>query len=132
MGLKCTFVILPNTTVYWDNNHADVGGAIYVLDASPKSECALISTLVPKEECFYQLPRQNLSNGIDVQFVFNNNSVDIAGSVLYAGAIDHCKLTGLDSYNSGEVFDKIVHNCDTDNNTTSNISSDPLQIIMLV
>ena len=128
MGLKCTFIILPNTTVYWENNHANVGGAIYVRDASPISECALISTLVPKEECFFQLPYQNLSNRIDVQLVFKNNSADVAGSVLYGGAIDHCKLTGLDSYNSGEVFDMIVHNNDTDYNTTSNISSDPLQI----
>ena len=27
MGLNCTFSILPNTTVYWENNHATVGGA---------------------------------------------------------------------------------------------------------
>ena len=131
MGLKCTFAILPNTTVYWENNHANVGGAIYVRDASPISECALISTLVPKEECFFQLPGQNMSNGINVQLVFKNNSADVAGSMLYGGAIDHCKLTGLDSYNSGEVFDMIVQNNDTDYNTTStNISSDPLQICL--
>ena len=49
--------------------------------------------------------------------------------MLYGGAIDHCKLThGLDSYSSGEVFDMIVHNNDTYYNTTSNISTDPIQI----
>ena len=49
--------------------------------------------------------------------------------MLYGGAIDNCKLThGLDSHNSGEVFDMMVHNDDTDYNSTSNISSDPLQI----
>ena len=108
MGLQCTFSILPNTTVYWENNHATLGGAIYVYDASPVSYCTLGSS-VPKEECFFQLPGQNLSNGIvDVQLVFKNNYANAAGSVLYGGAIDHCKLThGLDSCSSGEVFEKI-------------------------
>ena len=51
--------------------------------------------------------------------------------MLYGGAIGNCNLmefNGLDSYNSDEVFDMLVHNCDTDYNTTSNIPSDPLQI----
>ena len=89
----------------------------------------MLPPYVPKQECFFQLPGQNLSNGIDVQLVFKNNSADVAGSVLYGGAIDNCKLThGLDSHNSGEVFDMIVYDNDTDYNTTSKISSDPLQI----
>ena len=126
IGLKNTFFILPNTAVYWENNHASFGGAIYVEDASPLSYCTSVATLVPKEECFFQLPGQNLSNGIDVQLVFKNNSADVAGSVLYGGAVDNCKLThGLDS---GKVFDMISHNDDIDRNTTSNISSDPLRI----
>ena len=132
MGPKSTFSILPNTTVYWVKNHATLGGAIYVEDTSPVSYCAPFAALVPKQECFFQLPGQNLSNGIDVQLVFKNNSADVAGSVLYGGAIDNCKLThGLDSYNSGQVFDMIVHiDNDTDYKTTSIISSDQLQICL--
>ena len=131
MELKSTFSILPNTTVYWENNHATFGGAIYVHDASPMSYCTSVAKLVPHEECFFQLPGQNLSNGIDIKLVFKNNSADVAGSVLYGGAIDHCKLThGLDSYSSGEVFDMIVHNSDTYYNTTSNISSDPFYLCL--
>ena len=129
MELKSTFFILPNTTVYWENNHASLGGAIYVEDASPKSYCTLIAKYIPREECFFQLPGQNLSNGIDVQLVFKNNSADAAGSVLYGGVIDNCKLThGLDSHSSDEVFDMIVHI--EDDNTNSNISSDPLQVCL--
>ena len=130
MRLRSTFSILPNTTVYWENNHASLGGAIFVDDVTPTaSYCTEVTPYVPKEECFFQLPGQNLSSGIDVQLVFKNNSADDAGSVLYGGALDNCKLThGLDSYNSGEVFDMIVHSNDTDYNTTSNISSDPIQI----
>ena len=131
VGIQCTFSILRNTTVYWENNHATLGGAIYVEDASPLSYCTLVATIVPKEECFFQLPGQNLSSGIvDVQLVFKNNYADGAGSVLYGGAIDHCKLThGLDSYSSGEVFDMIVQiENDTKCNRTSYISSNPFQI----
>ena len=129
IGLKSIFSILPNTTVYWENNHATRGGAIAVTDLSPASYCTQLAKYVPKEECFFQLPGQNLCNGIDVQLVFKNNSADDAGSVLYGGVIDNCKLTGLDSYSSGKVFDMIVHtDSDTDSYTTSNISSDPLRI----
>ena len=132
MGFLSTLSILPNTTVYWENNHASLGGAIYVEDASPVSYCTLgYDFSVPKEECFFQLPGQNLSNGIvDVQLVFKNNYADAAGSVLYGGAIDHCKLAhGLDSYGSYEVFDTIVQiEDDAKSNKTSDISSNPFQI----
>ena len=50
--------------------------------------------------------------------------------VLYGGAINNCKLTGLQSCSSGEVFDMLVHNNDTDYNTTSTISSDPFHICL--
>ena len=115
--------------MFWENNHASRGGAIYVQDASPLIYCTSVATCVSKEECFFQLPGQNLSwtSGIDVHLVFKNNSADAAGSVLYGGAIDHCKLThGLDSYNSSEVFDMIVDI--DDDNTNSNIFSIPFGI----
>ena len=76
-----------------------------------------------------QLPGQNLSSSIDVKLIFKNNFADDAGSVLYGGVIDNCKLThGLDSYSSGEVFDMIVYDYDSYYKTTSNISTDPIQI----
>ena len=127
-GLQSTFSLLPNTSVYWENNHAKFGGAIYVIDASPLSYCAALIPYAPKEECFFQVPGQNLSN-IDVQLVFKDNSADAAGSVLYGGTIGNCKLIGLESYNSGKVFNQLVHieNCN-DYNTTSCISSEPLRI----
>ena len=84
MGIKSTFSILPSNTVYWENNHATLGGAIYVQDASPVSYC---DPLMPKEKCFFQLPGQSLTNGAHVQFVFKNNSADDAGSVLFGGAV---------------------------------------------
>ena len=128
MRLGSILSILPNTTVYWESNHARLGGAIYVENPSPFSICRPATRLL-REECFFQLPGQNLSNGIDVKLVFKSNSADAAGSVLYGGDVDNCKLAhGLDSYGSGKVFDMMVHNNDTDYKATSNISSDPFQI----
>ena len=132
LGFKSTFSILPNTSVYWENNHASLGGAIYVYDNIPISYCpstrysSTSESYVPTEECFFQLPGQNLPNGIDVQFVFKNNSADVAGSVLYGGTIDNCNLNGIYPYSSGTVFDMLVHI--EDDNTNSNISSLPLHI----
>ena len=121
-----TVSILSNTTVYWENNNATLGGAIYIRDGSPLSYCTSVATCIPKEECFFQLPGLNFSNDIDVQLVFKNNSA-AAGSVLFGGAIDNCKLThGLDSYHSGEVFDMLVHI--DDHNSNSRISSIPFGI----
>ena len=130
LALNSTFSILPNTTVCWENNHATLGGAIYVSDVNPLIYCTQIApyivAYVPREECFFQLPGQNLSNGFDVQLIFKNNSADDAGSVLYGGAIDNCRLTGLDPHSSGEVFDMLAQF--ENDYKTSKTSSGPLQI----
>ena len=121
-----TFSISSNTTVYWESNHARSGGAICVQGGyNSLFYCTQSVSHTTKDKCFFQLPGQNLSNGIDAQFVFKDNSAD-AGSVLYGGAIDYCKLTGLESYNSGEVFDMLVHI--ENDSTNSSISSYPYRI----
>jgi len=53
-----TLIILPQTSVYWENNYANLGGAIYVTDATPlTSYCNETLRLdVPKEECFFSTP----------------------------------------------------------------------------
>ena len=118
LSLSC-----PTLPCVGENNHANLGGAIFVYDANPRIYC---NKDIPKEECFFQLPGHKMSHGIEMQLFFKNNSADTAGSVLYGGTIDNCTLTGLDSYNSGEVFDILFqYECD---NTTSSISSDPFRI----
>ena len=133
LALNSTFSLLPHTKVCWENNHATLGGAIYVSDINPLIYCTQIAQYIaaylPREECFFQLPGQNLSKRIDVQLTFKNNSADAAGSVLYGGEIDNCKLNGLESSGSGEVFDMLFqYDDDIDNTTASKISSDPLYI----
>ena len=121
-----TLSIVSNTTVCWENNHANLGGAISVFN-NPFIYCTELTTHIPIGECFFQLPGQNLSDGIDIQLVFNNNSADDAGSVLYDGAIDNCGLIGPNSYSSGEVLNMLVQYQADD--TTSSISSDPFRIL---
>jgi len=53
-------------------------------DVSPASYCTPLGSYEPREECFFQLPGQNLSYDTNVRLVFKNNSADVAGSVLYA------------------------------------------------
>ena len=124
--ISSTLSVLSHTTVCWENNHADLGGAIFVNDDNPSIYC---SQTAEREKCFFQLPGQN-PNGLDVQLVFKNNSADDAGSVLYGGAIDNCQLNGVNTNSSGEVFDKLIFNNDPDHSTTSNISSYPLHICL--
>ena len=69
LAIRSTFSTLPNPTVCWENNHATFGGTIYVSDVNPQIYCTLTAqcyinscAYVPKEECFFQLPGQSLSN----------------------------------------------------------------------
>ena len=130
MAERSTFSISPNALVYWENNHAAVfGGAIYFSDYSPFSYCISSDdpgSYIAKEECFFQPTGKNLSSGSDAQLVFKNNFADVAGNVLFGGVVDNCKLTGLYSNDSsGEVFDMLAN---TDDNTNSNISSNPFHV----
>ena len=55
----------------------------YVQDDSPISYCTSVAQHVPKEECFFQLPGQNLSSGIDVQLVFKNKTDNTCTTLSY-------------------------------------------------
>ena len=119
-----TFSIMPDTTVYWENNSASFGGAIYVFDqTNPLSFCPQIDN-TNTIECFYQLPGWDFSH--NTRLVFRNNSAKVVGGTLYGGAIDNCRLTGLDWYRSGDVFDKIF-DIEYDHNN-SEVYFNPLHI----
>ena len=124
LGISSTLSILPHTTVHWESNHATLGGAIYVGSHNPLIYCTDIDChIYTTKKCFFQISTVNLLSGI--QLVFKNNSADIAGSVLYGGTIDKCKLDW--KYDkSSKVFDMLVqYQAD---NKTSSISSDPFHV----
>ena len=121
LPITSTFYFSPNTTIVWKNNQADFGGAIHAFSANPLTYCAKIATYVQKEKCFFQVFHRRMDG---VKLIFKNNSANTAGSVLYGGAIDNCKLTDFED--SGEVFDSLAQY--EDDKTTSSISSDPFRI----
>ena len=124
LAFNSHFSILPNTTICWMNNHAKLGGAIYVFNVYPFIYCTEIAPYIPMEKCFFQFPAQYLAHGIDsVKLIFKNNSADAAGSVLYGGAIDHCTLTS--SWDSGRVINMLAQ---YQHDNTSSISSDPFHV----
>ena len=43
------FSFSPNTRVYWENNHATLGGGIYVSDASSMSHCTTVATCTARK-----------------------------------------------------------------------------------
>ena len=67
LAISSFFSILPHTTVHWQNNYANLGGAIFVLNSNPLTYCKLTRTglFMPLEECFIQLPGQKID-----QFIF--------------------------------------------------------------
>ena len=82
LTISSILYIWSNTSVCWENNRANLGGAIYVLTANPFVYCKITRTptFIPREKCFFQLPGQNLSTGLDVKLAFKNNSADAAGN----------------------------------------------------
>ena len=127
-------ITLP-TTVYFINNTAFVsGGAIYVEDIQNQNE---------QPSCFFQVNSAN--HTLTPSFIFEQNSAQLAGSVLYGGNLDNCILNcdGLppeyqstchnaNSNISGIVFDAITIIGAQANQTEiiSTISSDPCTVIL--
>ena len=112
----------PTALLTISNNHAGrFGGAIYVFDTNPYSYC-LAHKLVHTENCFFQVVGRNVSQKLDVQMVFKNNTANLGGDTIYGGAIDNCTLTGLND--SGVKFNELT-NISKDN---LSISSQPFKL----
>ena len=126
-----TVSIMPNTTVYWENNSASYGGAIYVFDqTNPLSFCPQIDNnnlvinnviFIHSTLCFYQLPGWDFSH--NTRLVFRNNSAEREGSALYGGAINNCRLDSNPYINMFDTIFEIEYG-----NTNSEIYPNPLRI----
>ena len=94
---------LPHTTVCWENNHANLGGAIYVMNSNPLIYSTPIVKFIPKQVknvSFNSLAKTLTST------LFSRTALLMLQEV--CGAKDNCKLNGLNSSTSGEVFDLLV------------------------
>ena len=121
-------------------NNASVGGAIFFEDAFSASQCTESNpddgSPDDRVNCFIEL--ESTSN---IQLNFINNTAESAGTVLYGGNLDHCRLYvggGVidscgnrigGSYNDTPIaiLNEILYIVSNDS-VTSNISSDPLQV----
>ena len=105
-----TISIMPDTTVYWENNSASLGGAIYVFDQTNCfSFCSRIDNyIINIIECFYQLPGGNSSH--NTRLVFRNNYAKQEGSDLYGGAINNCRLDPIFEIEYGNTNSEIYPN----------------------
>ena len=124
-----------------DNVAHSHGGGILHTDYITASKCSRVEpplTLAPS--CFFEL-RGSLE---DIGVNFSRNSASIAGSVLYGGGLDHCRIVyhndttitdGIDDV-TGDIYledplftlKSISTITPIENDTTSSISSAPLEI----
>ena len=116
-------------------NNASVGGAIFYDDAFSADQCTE-QNFIDRGSCFIEL--DSTSN---IQISFINNTATSAGTILYGGDLDRCKLYvgggfsdscgnrigGTYSYSPVAVI-KEISTSTTIDNKTADISSDPLEI----
>ena len=126
---------LPLQAAFVENN-ASVGGAIFYEDIFSSSQCASSRAISGNSKCFIEL-----ESTTNIQLRFLNNTASSAGTVLYGGNLDNCRLHtgggasdscgnrigGNYSTNPISIIEQISESVSIDN-VTSNISSDPLQI----
>ena len=124
-----------NSIATFTNNTALYGGAIYI-DSSSNIEFGSLTNVSfinntafltggaiyaePQDVCFYTLNCTDLEG---IHLYFEGNYANDAGSVLYGGNIDTCKLNTSCMYNSTFVIDYIVV-IGYHDSSTSLISSD--------
>ena len=119
------------------------GGVIYYEDSFSGSQCIYVNSSVQQDTNYFF----ELTSKSDIQLSFVNNTASNAGTVLYGGSIDACKLyigeSTRDSCGNrvGEkfiygdevvkLFNNILHIVSKESkpsNKSSEISSDPLQL----
>ena len=133
----------PLQANFVENNGLAGGGAIYYEDSFSRSQCTNITTKEQEVlDCFIELTSDS-----DIQLTFVNNTASVAGTVLYGGDVDSCKLyiggTSRDTcgnriggkYLYGYVvvellksISRVVSIKSEPSNRSSEISSDPLHI----
>ena len=113
------FIILHHSTeMYFINNKAKKGGAIYVDDLVSSALYCTSYDYFYKFMCFYQLEAEDATQ---VNMIFDGNVAALGGD-LYGGMLGICKLVNT-SQNSSKVFDEI-----TNRRQNETISSDAFQI----
>ena len=104
----------------FEQNHArEIGGAIFVADATPSIYCAEdFASKDIKSDCFFQIQtdeRLYFRSEILARIFFSSNTANLGGGDLYGGSIDNCIISHIDICSdfcdiksSGSVFDTLA------------------------
>ena len=144
-----TLYILPNTTVYFQNNYAmQQGGAIFVEDPlfiycsnRALQDRNSPQTTIGVNECFFQPTSEPIHRGEtfeeaieNISLVFDNNTAEEGGNALFGGIVDSCVYLVTDAISgierrapSNAIFDAIS-NFIGDTDSVSRVSSQAYRI----
>ena len=140
----------PGVAVHFIGNSASsTGGAIKVKESNPLTYCIPSITEIAdmsNSDCFFQIKHEqyqifyfldflDMINSLNINRTmrFNNNSAVEAGSDLYGGSVDCCKLSNIKytaklSYLVERCISGLLFDVITSNKNKPAISSDPLHI----
>ena len=99
---------------FQDNSATEFGGAIYVADEPYQSEC------------FFHIQNDQLLDLNTTLLVFENNTAQVRGSVLYGGLLNKCNFTSNRYTSALQLFNKSISQRNGDKDYS--ISSDPSQL----
>ena len=123
----------PLTANFVENSATVSGGAIFFEDNnSARQSCITIVErfqIGSPPNCFIELSSKH-----NIRLNFDNNAADVAGRIFYGGNLNICRILvgGTPDFAPLETITLISNLNDNynnyKNNTTSNVSSDPLQV----
>ena len=121
----------PLIANFSENSATMSGGAIFFDDDTSGCQlCTTTARLVNSPSCFIEL-----SSRFNIRLNFDSNNADFAGRIFYGGNLDICSLHVGSEIFYGHALSMIasisnvnIDANDYEKNTTSNISSDPLQV----
>ncbi len=131
-GSECW--VMENTSLLLAHNHAgQFGGAVYIQDDS-FYRCVIFRFKQYQANCFLQPTRWPTTATVQILEV---NYAEEAGSGLYGGLVDRCKLelwgNEVDDSTSTEVFEWIFQNFSDQNASNSSFtSSDPIGVCLCI
>jgi hypothetical protein len=134
-----TYIQHCDTAGSIENNATTDGEAVYFADTVSVNQCTGSNTNNDQKECFIEL-----SSMSDIQLNFIHNTAGSAGTVIYGGNLDRCRLytgggvrnscgnrIGGNYSNYPEDTIKQISTILSSDNVTSEISSDPLQVCII-
>ena len=117
----------PSASALFNHNRAtEYGGAIFVVDTVGQNTCPPFMRLPSRNECFFHVNSNEISQTGRVNLTFEGNTAGKSGSVLYGGMLNKCNYSYSEDYiDTVDLFNtSITHEPYT--TETASISSDPM------